>query len=101
MRAQLLILLTFATLHAVALSQKACPAAYGIPGIPGSPGIPGPYGRDGVKGERGETGNKGEPGSKVEDGAQTFSNWKQCVWKISDKPRFWINLGKSVTMFTF
>ncbi|KAJ7349561.1 hypothetical protein OS493_038568 [Desmophyllum pertusum] len=86
MRAQLLILMTFATLHvhAVALSQKGCPVANGIPGIPG---IPGPYGRDGVKGDRGETGNKGEggeTGNKGEPGAQALSNWKQCVWHKAD-----------------
>lgn len=51
------------------------------PGIPGSPGLPGPYGRDGAKGEKGERGTKG---GKGEVGAQTPSNWKQCVWKKDD-----------------
>ncbi|KAL9975938.1 hypothetical protein ACROYT_G013158 [Oculina patagonica] len=84
MRAQSLILLTFASLYAVTLAEEACPVPNGVPGIPGTPGIPGPRGRDGAKGEQGETGPKGEPGTKGEAGAQAFPNWKQCVWSKED-----------------
>ena len=70
------------------LPLQACTATNGVPGIPGTPGIPGPHGDDGAKGERGETGPKGESGSKGEAGAQTFSNWKQCVWQGSDNRDF-------------
>ena len=79
-------------LHLPCFQAYSSACSNGHPGIPGSPGLPGPYGRDGAKGEKGERGTKG---GKGEVGAQTPSNWKQCVWnKGDDRDHGLLQVGK-------